>query len=122
MNRINTPIGFRYSSDEHGIANLFLGLEHGVAATRRNSPIEAGTPIVAYVTDAVRRGTHVCIGMAVGSAEGVNPWGPEYETRTIYEVRWVGAPVWVPADEVWATSTSWSSTALEQLMAAALAA
>ena len=32
-----------------------------------------------------------------------------------HEVRWVGAPVWVPADEGMGNHQRWSSTALEQL-------
>ena len=123
MNRINTPTGFRYSNDEHGIANMFLSLEHGVAAnSQRRSVIEAGTPVVGYSTDSVRRGTHIIVGMAAGSTGGDNVWGSQYDGYTVHTVRWLCAPVWVPADVAWGTSTNLSGEVLRQMMEYALAA
>ena len=110
------PVGFRYSSNDHGRANLLIGLAHNIAANGRRSPIAAGTPVVAYVTDSVRRGTYFCAGMADGSDDRQNQWGPAYDDRTVYGVRWMLGPIWVPADVAWAPGNNFSGELLQQML------
>ena len=123
MNNSIIPTGFRYSNDEQGIANMLRSLAHGVAAnSQRRSVIEAGTPVVGYAQDSINRGTYIIVGMGVGSTGGDNVWGAQYEGYTVHMVRWLCAPVWVPADVAGGTSTNLSGEVLAQMMAYALAA
>ncbi|AIX31447.1 hypothetical protein Syn7803C17_101 [Synechococcus phage ACG-2014f] len=116
---------FRYSSTDlnQGMANLLISLEHGVAADRvQVNPIEVGTPVVSYVTDTTRRGTHVIVGFARGTTTEANPWGTE-GLKTVYQVAWVAEAVrFIPEAVVPIVSTTRANEEMAQaLMVAALA-
>ena len=116
-----TPAGFRYTNDDTGIANMLRSLAHGVASSSRFvNCLVPGRPVVGYVQDRVLRGCYVIIGMAVGTDGGMNPWGPEYDSYTIHNVRWMCNPIWVPADVAWGTSNNLSGEVLQQMLEYAL--
>ena len=117
---------FRYSSTtdlNQGLANLLISLETGLAADRHQvNPIEVGTRVVAYVTDTLKRGTHVIVGFARGTTTDANPWGTD-GLKATHEVAWVAEAIrFIPEDVVPIVATNRAHRDVARdLMAAALA-
>ena len=116
---------FRYSSVDlnQGLVNLLISLEHGVAADRvQVNPIAADVPVVAYVTDTTRRGTHVLVGFSRGTSTAENPWGTD-GLKTIHQVAWVADAIrFIPETVVPIVSTTRANDDMARaLMESALA-